>query len=374
MKIALVSPYDFSYPGGVTNHIISLEHHLTLMGHEVKVIGPAAQVSPVLNGHFIPIGKPRPVPASGSICRVTISPWLSPRIKATLSEEKFDIVHLHEPLMPMLCTTVLRLSGSVNIGTFHAHEGSPGYDFGRPLSTVLLRKWFNRLHGRIAVSRPAQQFANKYFPEDYAIIPNGVDLGHFSPEVSPIDKFGDGKLNILFVGRMEKRKGLNYLLEAYHTVKKEVPNCRLIVVGPGTRLRRKYEKKVARENIKDVTFVGQVSHDDLPRYYQTADIFCAPATSCESFGIILLEAMALGKPVIASNIEGYASVLTHGEEGLLSPPKNADGLTKSLMTLLTDAGLRRQMGQKGQVTAANFGWQHVSRRIFDYYQKVLSER
>ena len=173
---------------------------------------------------------------------------------------------------------------------------------------------------------------------------------------------------------MEKRKGLNYLLEAYRTVKKEVPNCRLIVVGPGTRLRRKYEKKVARENIKDVTFVGQVSHDDLPRYYQTADIFCAPATSCESFGIILLEAMALGKPVIASNIEGYASVLTHGEEGLLSPPKNADGLTKSLMTLLTDAGLRRQMGQKGQVTAANFGWQHVSRRIFDYYQKVLSER
>jgi phosphatidylinositol alpha-mannosyltransferase len=337
------------------------------------VVGPAAQVAPALNGRFIPIGKPRPVPASGSICRVTISPWLSPQIKATLREEKFDIVHLHEPLMPMLCTTVLRFSDSVNIGTFHAHAGSPGYDFGRPLSTILLRKWFRRLHGRIAVSRPAQQFASKYFPDDYTVIPNGVDLEHFSPRVEPIDKFGDGKLNILFVGRLEKRKGLNYLLEAYHEVKKEVPNCRLIAVGPGTRLRRKYEKIVAREDIKDVTFVGQVSHDELPRYYQTADVFCAPATSRESFGIILLEAMALGKPVIASNIEGYASVLTHGEEGLLAPPRNAQGLSQTLMTLLTDAGLRRQMGQKGQVTASNYGWQHVARRVCDYYQKVISE-
>lgn len=373
MKIALVSPYDFTYPGGVTNHITCLEHYLTEMGHEVKVIGPASRVTPSLNGCFIPIGKPRPVPASGSICRVTISPWLSPRIKATLKEEKFDIVHLHEPLMPMLCTTVLRLSNSVNIGTFHAHAGSPGYDFGWPLSTILLKRWFRRLHGKIAVSRPAQQFASKYFPDDYTIIPNGIDLEHFSPRATPIDKFVDSKLNILFVGRLEKRKGLNYLLKAYQQVKKEVPDCRLIVVGPGTRLRRQYQKKVAREDIEGVTFVGQVSHDELPRYYQTADVFCAPATSHESFGIVLLEAMALGKPVVASNIEGYASVLSHGEEGLLSPPRDERGLSLALLTLLTDAGLRRQMGQKGLVTASRYGWQHVARRVGDYYQKVTGE-
>ncbi|MFH0942515.1 MAG: glycosyltransferase family 4 protein [Chloroflexota bacterium] len=373
MKIALVSPYDFSYPGGVTNHITCLERYLRQMGHYVRVIGPASQAVPSLDGRFIPIGKPRPVPASGSICRVTISPWLSPKINETLNRENFDIVHLHEPLMPMLCTTVLRLSDTVNIGTFHALAGSPGYGFGRPLSTFFFRRWFRRLHGRIAVSRPAQQFANKYLPGDYTVIPNGVDLTHFSRDVAPIGQFGDGKINILFVGRLEKRKGLNYLLEAYRQVKREVPECRLIVVGPGTRLRHKYEKTVAREDIKDVVFIGQVSHDELPRYYQTADVFCAPATNRESFGIILLEAMALGKPIVASNIEGYASVLTNGKEGLLAPPRDAKGLAESLMTLLTDPAMRREMGEKGRVTAAKYSWQHVAQRVFDYYQKVLSE-
>lgn len=373
MRIALVSPYDFSYPGGVTNHIACLESHLRQMGHYVKVIGPASQTVPSLDGHFIPIGKPRPVPASGSICRVTISPWLSPKIKETLNREKFDIVHLHEPFMPMLCTTVLRLSGTVNIGTFHAHAGSPGYELGRPFSTFLLRRWARRLQGRIAVSQPAQQFASKYLPGDYTVIPNGVDLARFSPDVAPIDRFGDGKLNILFVGRLEKRKGLNYLLEAYRQVRKEVPESRLIVVGPGTRLRRKYEKTISREDIKDVVFVGQVDHDELPRYYRTADVFCAPATSRESFGIILLEAMAMGKPIVASNIEGYASVLTTGKEGLLAPPRDAGGLAESLTTLLTDPAMRREMGEKGRMTAARYSWQHVARRVFDYYQKVLSE-
>lgn len=373
MRIALVSPYDFSYPGGVTNHITSLERCLRHMGHYVKVIGPASKTPTSLNGCFIPIGKPRPVPASGSICRVTISPWLAPKIKETLDREQFDIVHLHEPLMPMLCTNVLRFSHAVNIGTFHAHAGSPGYEFGRPFSTFFMNKWVRRLDGRIAVSRPAQQFANKYFPDDYAIIPNGVDLEHFSPNMAPIERFGDGKLNILFVGRLEKRKGLNYLLEAYSRVKKEVPESRLIVVGPGTRLRNKYEKTIACEDIKDVVFVGQVNYDELPRYYKTADVFCAPATSRESFGIILLEAMATGKSIVATSIDGYASVLTHGEEGLLAPPRDVDGLYRSLMTLLTDPAMRHQMGEKGCLTATKYSWPRVAQQVFDYYQKTLKQ-
>ena len=155
MKIALVSPYDFAYPGGVTNHISCLEHYLTLMGHEVKVIAPASKAVSGFGDRFIPIGKPRPVPASGSICRVTISIRLSSAIKAVLEAEKFDIIHLHEPLMPMLCTTVLRMSQTTNVGTFHAHGGTPGYNFGKPIITVFLRKWFRKLNGRIAVSKPA---------------------------------------------------------------------------------------------------------------------------------------------------------------------------------------------------------------------------
>ena len=373
MKIALVSPYDFAFPGGVATHISGLEQNLTRMGHGVKVIAPASKAVPSFDNRFIPIGKPRPIPASGSICRVTISPWLSSRIEPVLGAEKFDIIHLHEPLMPMLCTTVLRMSQTVNVGTFHAHAGRPGYNFGKPVITVLLRRWFSRLNGRIAVSKSAMEFANKYFPADYTIIPNGVDLEHFSADVAPIDRFCDGKVNIVFVSRLEKRKGLIYLLKAYQKVKREFPNCRLIVVGPGTRLRNKYEKWVAETGTRDVVFIGYISYDELPRYYRTADIFCAPAISGESFGIILLEAMAMGKPIVASNIEGYASVVTDGAEGLLVPPKDEKALSQALISLMNDESLRQQMGAKGKVKALDYSWQQVAQRVYNYYLKVLRE-
>ena len=373
MKIALVSPYDFAYPGGVTNHISYLEHHFTRMGHEVKIIAPASKAVSNLGDRFILIGKPRPIPASGSIARITISPWLSSRIKATLDQEKFDVIHLHEPLMPMLCTTVLRLSNRPNMGTFHASGARSWYNYGTPLAKLLLSKWFRKLDGKIAVSELAMDCINKHFPGYYNIIPNGVDLEHFSPDVSPIEEFCDGKLNILFAGRLEKRKGLNYLLKAYQQVKQEVPDSRLIVVGPGIRLRRKYEKQVKRSDLKDVVFVGYVSDDELPRYYKTADIFCAPATGWESFGIILLEAMAVGKPIVASNVEGYASLITHGAEGWLVPPRDEQALAQSLITLLRDEPLRQEMGAKGRLKAQNFAWENVAQRILDYYTRVLSE-
>ena len=372
MKIALVSPYDFAYPGGVTNHISSLEHYLTKMGHKVKVIAPASKAVSIFGDRFIPVGKPRPVPSSGSIARVTVSLRLAPQIKAILDEEKFDIIHLHEPLCPMLCTTVLRLSQTANVGTFHAY-GSIGYSLAKPLNTILLNRWFRKLHGKIAVSKPAMELVNKHFPGRYTIIPNGVDLDRFSCGVSPIDEFGDGKINILFVGRLEKRKGLNYLLEAHKQIKQEIPDSRLIVVGPGTRLRNKYEKRVAQNGLKDVFFVGCVSHDELPRYYKTADIVCAPATGKESFGIVLLEAMALGKPVVATNIDGYASIMTHGAEGLLVPPRDEKALAQALISLMESKSLRQQMGARGILTAAEYDWKRVVQRVLDYYVKVLDE-
>ena len=373
MKIALVSPYDFTYPGGVANHISALEHYFTLMGHEVKVIAPASKVVPDFGDRFIPIGKPRPIPASGSIIRVTISLRLASTIKAVLDQENFDIIHLHEPFMPMLCTAVLRFSNTANVGTFHAVHGKPGYNFGKPISTIMLKRRARKLNGKIAVSKPAMEFARKYVPGYYTIIPNGVDLDHFSPNVSPIDEFCDGKVNILFVGRLEKRKGVSYLLEAYKRVKQEIPNSRLIIVGPGTRLRGKYEKKVKRNSLNDVVFIGFVSYDELPRYYKTADIFCAPAIGWESFGIILLEAMAMGKPIVASNIEGYAGLVTHGVEGLLVPPKDVGMLAQALTTLMANQSLRQEMGARGRVKAADYSWEHIARRVLDYYVRVLGE-
>jgi phosphatidylinositol alpha-mannosyltransferase len=373
VKIALVSPYDFAYPGGVCTHISYLEHHFTKMGHDVKIIAPASKAISSFGDRFIPIGRPRSIPSSGTITRITISPWTSSRVQAVLDRERFDVIHLHEPLMPMLCTTVLRLSQTANIGTFHASHGRPGYNFLFPFGRVVIKRRFRRLHGKIAVSKPAMEFACKYCPGYYNIIPNGVDLDHFSPDVSPIDKFCDGKANILFVGRLEGRKGLNYLLEAFVQVKREIPNSRLIVVGPGTRLRHRYEKEVAKSGLKDVVFAGFVSHEELPRYYKTADVFCAPATGRESFGIVLLEAMAMGKPVVASNIEGYASVVTHGVDGLLVPPRDTETLAQTLVSLLNDESLCREIGTRGKTKALEHSWERIARDVMSYYLRVLGE-
>lgn len=372
MKIALVSPYDFSYPGGVVRHISSLEYYFTRMGHVVKIIAPASSPVTGYGDRFIPIGKPRPIPTSGSIARIAISLTLADKVKEVLEKEKFDVVHLHEPLAPTVCTTVLRLSDSVNIGTFHATESRPSYRWSKPLMLRgLLEKWFEKLDGKIAVSKPAMDFINKHFPSTYDIIPNGIDIGHFSPDVEPLPQYKDGKTNILFVGRLEKRKGLEYLLKAYHIIKPDCPECRLIIVGPGTRQRGKFEKTIADYDLKDVIFTGNVDYKLLPRYYKTADIFCAPATGHESFGIVLLEAMATGKPVIASQISGYASVIADGVDGLLVPPKQEVPLAQAITMLMKDEPLRRQLGEMGRVKAADFGWDKVSRRVMDLYTRVL---
>jgi len=375
MKIALVSPYDFSYPGGVCRHISSLEYYLTRMGHVVKIIAPASSPVTGYGDRFIAIGKPRPIPASGSIARITISLNLTDKVKEVLEREKFDIIHLHEPLAPTLCPTVLRLSKSINIGTFHATESKPSYRWAKPfLMSRLYKKWFNKLEGRIAVSRPAMEYVNKYFPSTYDIIPNGIELDHFKPDLEPLPEFKDGKFNLLFVGRMEKRKGLEYLLKAYRLIKPDCPDCRLIIVGPGTRSREKYEKMVAEANLEDVIFAGNVDYKILPRYYKTADVFCAPATGHESFGIILLEAMATGTPVIASRISGYASVMTHEQDGLLVPAKQEVPLAQAITRLMRDTSLRHQLSQKGLQTSSKYGWESVSRRVMDYYTRTVISR
>jgi len=344
------------------------------MGHTVKIIAPASRDSGDLGDNFIRVGKPVSFRTSGSIARVATSTRLAPRLKALFNEEKFDIIHLHEPLMPMLCTSVLRCANTATVGTFHAWQGKPGYNFLKPFGRLILKKWyFCKLQGKIAVSKPAAEYISKHFPGYYNIIPNGTDVEYFSPDVSPIDKFCDGKLNILFVGRLESRKGLNYLLEAYQRVKREIPDSRLIVVGEGTRLRKKYGKWVAHNAVKDVVFVGFVSYSELPKYYKTADIFCAPATGRESFGIVLLEAMALGKPIVASNIDGYASVVTHSVEGLLVPPRNAEKLARALLRLMTNESLRQQMGARGRIKVQDYSWEHIAQKLLGYYARLLSE-
>jgi phosphatidylinositol alpha-mannosyltransferase len=373
MKIALVSPYDFTHPGGVVNHICALANEFIKQGHDVRIIAPAAHPPKDMQDKLVVIGRPYAVLVPGTVLRISLSLHLAPKIKAVLAQERFDIIHLHEPFMPMLCSAMLRFSDSVNIGTFHACGGKPGYSFGKPVTSILLRRRNRKLHGRIAVSEAAMKYAAKSVQGDFSIIPNGVDLKRFNPEVQPFPQYKDGKLNIVFVGRLESRKGVKYLLEAYKLLKKDFPDIRLLIVGPGVRLRRQYEVMVKSNNLQDVVFTGAVAYDELPRYYQTADIFCSPATGRESFGMVLLEAMALGKPVVASNIEGYTSVVTHEYDGLLVPPRNARALAEVIRKLLQDESLRLRIGANGLATVQKYDWPLVASQVMDYYKEILSK-
>jgi phosphatidylinositol alpha-mannosyltransferase len=298
---------------------------------------------------------------------------LESQINEVFEREKFDICHLHEPLMPTLCTTVLRLKRTPMVGTFHASGGKPWYTMFSPIMKWYLDRWFRKLDGRIAVSPVAMRYVNTYFPAEYTIIPNGIDTHHFNSHVTPFDTFMDGKINILFVGRMEKRKGFDYLWKAYRLVKQEVPDCRLIAVGPGVRLRNKYEKRIKRSGLSDVVFTGYAAYNDLPRYYKTADIVCFPNTGWESFGVVLLEAMATGKPIIASAIDGFTSVLTDGVEGITVPPRDVDKLAEALFKLIKDEQLRHQMGARGKPKALQYDWPLLAKRLLDFYTATLNK-
>lgn len=369
MKIALVSPYDYPYPGGVTNHVAHLYREFTSLGHDVRILAPSSNRNLERDETDVyRIGNVHRVHANGSIARITLSFRLSRRVREVLAHEAFDVVHAHEPLMPSLPPTVLMYSRAVNVGTFHAYRGSYyGYFYGRPV----LRRVFSKLDGRIAVSRSAKRFVRQYFMAPYRIIPNGVEVDRFDPErVQPLPEFMDGRPNILFVGRPEKRKGVGYLLRAYPHIKSCFPDARFIVVGAGDWDNSPYRRYIDRRGLRDIEIVGRVSDAELPRYHRTADVFCAPAVSGESFGIVLLEAMAAGVPVVASNIEGYSQVLTNGSEGLLVPPRDEVRFANAVCRVLQDREMASEMGARGRETSELYAWPRIAEQLLDFYVKT----
>ena len=378
MKLALVSPYDFAYPGGVTEHVSHLAEQFVTRGHQVHIVAPssgmeaepgAADAAPI---PIHRIGRVVSIPANGSVARITLSLRSYLQAKRLLQEEQFDLIHLHEPLMPALPLTVLRHSSTTNVGTFHAFRVTPlTYFYSKPI----LRPFFRKLHGHIAVSSAARDFVGEYFPSDYRVIPNGIDFPRFNTRYPPLDLFSDSRPTVLFVGRLEKRKGLRYLLRAWPMVLERQPEARLIVVGRGRPLEG-YRRFAARQGWSpaDVSFAGYVSSEDLPRYYQACDVFCAPNTGQESFGIVLLEAMAAGAPIVASDIPGYRDVISHGEQGLLVERQNPAALADALCRLLANPETRAQMRRVGQETARAFDWSRVASLVLDYYAEVLERR
>ncbi|MGI8826069.1 MAG: glycosyltransferase family 4 protein [Chloroflexota bacterium] len=369
MKIALVSPYDYPYPGGVTSHVGHLYREFSAMGHDVRIMAPSSNRNLERDETDVyRIGNVRKVHANGSIARITLSFRLSRRVHEVLTAERFDVVHAHEPLMPSLPPTVLMYSDAVNVGTFHAYRGSYyGYFYGRPV----LRRVFNKLDARIAVSRAAKRFVRQYFMAPYRVIPNGVEVQRFDPRrVEPIRELMDGRPNILFVGRPEKRKGVGYLLRAYPHIKNAFPDARFVVVGAGDWNDSRYRRYIERHDMHDIQIVGRVSEEELPRYLRSANVMCAPAVSGESFGIVLLEAMAAGVPVVASNIEGYSEVVTNGAEGFLVPPRDEHALADAVCSVLQDRGLGAEMGRRGLETSSQYSWQRIAEQLLDLYVKT----
>lgn len=378
MKIIQVSPYDFAYPGGANNHLLNLDRELKRLGHETAIAAPSSNPSlSQLYPHLTILGRrPVPIPAGGSVARITISFRLSSRVKDLLERGRFDIVHLHEPLAPVLPWLFLRFSRSVNVGTFHAYQDwrrvpAQGYFYGRRI----LRRWFERLHGRIAVSPPALEFVRRYFPGEYRIIPNGIAYERFAGPVEPFPQYRDGRVNLLFVGRWEPRKGLKFLVRAFSLLRNRFDNIRLLVVGPDGGHRGAMMQTLARMGLaEDVVLIGYVRDEDLPRYYRSADIFCYPNTGLESFGLVLVEAMAAGLPIVASQVPGALYLLNNGIEGFLVPPKDPEALAAALSYLIEDAVLRQRMGRAGQRKAWHFRWESVAQQIVGYYEELLAEQ
>ena len=368
MKVGLVSPYDFSSPGGVTDHVSHLSKELRQLGHAVHIFAPSRrQDLDVETPGFHRIGSPIAIPANASVARITLSFHLADEVAEVMAKEKFDVLHFHEPLMPALPMTILRMSQSANVGTFHAYASSNlGYYYGRPL----LEPYLAHLHRGIAVSEPAKEFVNRYFPGyPLSVIPNGIDIDEYKPGLAPIRHLRDDKVNILFLGRLEKRKGVGDMLRAYRFMKQRVPRSRLIIVGDGP-LRSRVESYIARHRLADVVLAGYVPETVKPRYYNTADIFCAPATGGESFGIVLLEAMATGLPVVATEIPGYMSVLEPGKDSLTVRPKGWAELGAALVILARDPELRRRLGTYGYDKARRYAWDRVATQVVEVYREA----
>ena len=288
MRIGLVSPYDYATPGGVNQHVQHLARQLRALGHDVKELAPASQRR--LDGeHYERIGGVVPIPVNASVARINLNLSNTRRVMEILGREAFDVIHLHEPFMPALPLTVLRVSRTANVGTFHAYaRRNLGYYYAKGV----LAHYLKRLHATVAVSPPARDFVRHYFPTaDPAVIPNGVDVERFRPGHAPIRHLRDDCVNFLFVRRLEKRKEPARPGARVRARPPARARTRLIVVGEGP-MKHWVEQYVQQHRVPNVVLAGRVPGEVLPRYHATADVFCAPATGWESFGIVLLEGMA----------------------------------------------------------------------------------
>jgi phosphatidylinositol alpha-mannosyltransferase len=362
MRIGMVTQSYYPHVGGVTEHVHHLSAALRDLGHEVTIItsGPAT-------GHengVIRIGRNAVFPINGALVNVTVGFGLAGRLRDIYERGAFDIIHIHCPLEPTLPLAALKAARDVDtpvIGTFHmCAKVSPAYE----VFAGVLQRYVRRLNVRIAVSEAARAFAVRYFRGDYIVIPNGVCFEHFH-RASGRHLRTDDRPTVLFVGRFDLRKNVPWLIRAYRRLLRLRPDCLLVLVGSG--LTRPVCRMMAVGLGKAIRFEGMVPPADLPAYFAASDVFCSVPKGSESFGIVLLEAMAAGIPIVGTDIPGYKDVVEHGVEGLLVPQGDSHALVRALSGLIEDEGRRETMGLSGQHKARRFDWSGIARTVEKVY-------
>ncbi len=367
----MVSDVYYPFPGGITEHVHHLSYYLMGKGHDVVILtgnhknGKKIGLNSV---KVIRVGRGILIPINRSFYSLPVSFHLQSRVREVLMSQEWDIVHVHGTFSPSLPLFTLLQSPYTNFMTFHPTHG---YSIGFEIFKPILQRAYENIHGKIAVSKSAERSISRHFPGDYRIIPNGVDIHRFGPHVMPEDGLREGNEKIiLFVGRIEPRKGLSTLLKAFEKLLKQGENVKLLVVGD-TPLRKVFELKAQKFGSR-VKFLGKVTAEEIPGIYRASDVFVAPATGKESFGIVLIEALASGKPVVASDIDGYREIISHGVDGFLVEPGDADSLARHIEKILKNPELASKMGEMGRrKVMERYSWEIVSSMVEDYYFEVL---
>jgi phosphatidylinositol alpha-mannosyltransferase len=366
MRIGVVTEYYYPSVGGVQEHVHNFAREARRLGHTVKIL--TSEMPDLRRGagedtpDVVRLGRSVPVYQNGGFGRVTGGSGVGAALREVLARERFDVLHVHAPLTPVLPLLAIHHATGPVVGTFHTHF-KPGALF--RLLRGSLQRYLDRLDGAIAVSKACLTAFAGRLHADFRIIPNGVDVERFA-RGRRIRRFEDGKMNVLWVGRPEPRNGLDRMIAAFHAAWKQI-DARLVVLGDGPLLPR-YRAMVPREMAHDVVFAGRVL-DERPDWYATADVYCAP-TRIASFGVTLLEAMGAGRPVLASDIEGYREVLQHGREGELLPPEDPAAWARALVRLAREPIRAGSYGERGRQTAQRYAWPVVTREVLGLYRAI----
>jgi phosphatidylinositol alpha-mannosyltransferase len=364
LRIGICAPYDLGRAGGVNSHIRAQARALRARGHEVRVFG--ASSAPLSDGELALSGCLSLV-IGGTETGMGVDPrsWFG--VGRLLRSERFDLIHMHEPLMPLVPWFVLRQAAVPVVATFHTHREQGHRWYGR--YHWLLDPLMRRVHTRLAVSDAARRTVTRDFPGDYEVVPNGIDVDRFRvPTPRPPDMPADRRF-VLYVGRLEPRKGVDRLLRAMPAVQQQAPDTRLVIVGDGPG--RAALESLAREIGVDVLFTSRVPDLVLPAYYRAADVVCSPALGDESFGIVLLEAMAAERPIVATRIDGYAEILTGAGSARLVNVDDPPALAHAIVSLLAAPDLRQSLGARGAAFVRAYDWSAIARRLEAIYLATL---